>query len=376
MKILFLTPWYPSDEIPHRGIFVRDQATALAEKHDVLLIASWTDYNRFGFWSYAIRESTWKGLREFRVIIRRSLPVYNQLHYFFVSYRTTMRIIRDFNPDIIHGNIAYPGALWTWRVHHTLGKPFILTDHLSRLSMHFRKPLYKPLTLFALRKANRLVAVSPAAAEDMKKYGLRSIEVVPNLIDASAFPLASPPNELPWRIGFLGNLNTDIKGLDVLLEALSGTSADFRLRIGGGGRLLESYKQLASELGISEKCSFSGMIRPESVPAFLSELHFFISPSRSESFGIAIAQAMACGLPVVCTRSGGPESFVTAGTGMLVPVGDAGELRAGIERMAAEYSSYNREKIREYALREFSATAFVTRIEKIYREVMRETVNG
>jgi glycosyltransferase involved in cell wall biosynthesis len=376
MRILFLTPWYPSAEIPHRGIFVRDQAAALAEKHEVLLIASWTDYSRFGLWSCRFTESRWKNLREFRLIIRRSLPVYNQLHYFIVSYRAAIKTGKDFNPDIIHGNIAYPGAFWTWLVARALGKPFIVTDHLSRLSMHFRKPLYKTLTVFAMRKAKRLIAVSQAAAADMMKHGLRPVDVVPNVIDISSFQPASPPKTLPWRVGFLGNVNTDIKGLDLLLRAMSRTSLNFHLLIGGGGSLLESYRKLASELGIAEKCSFSGMIRPESVPAFLSELHFFVSSSRSESFGIAIAQAMACGLPVVCTRSGGPESFVTPSCGILVPAGDEEELRAGIERMVAEYHSFNKETIREYVMKELSVPAFVSRMERIYQEVTAESLTG
>jgi hypothetical protein len=59
-----------------------------------------------------------------------------------------------------------------------------------------------------------------------------------------------------------------------------------------------------------------------------------------------------------------------------VPAGDEEELRAGIERMAAEYNSFNKETIREYVMKELSVPAFVTRMERIYQEVTAESLTG
>ena len=75
----------------------------------------------------------------------------------------------------------------------------------------------------------------------------------------------------------------------------------------------------------------------------------FVLPSFYDSFGIALIEAMACGLPVVATRCGGPEDIVDPAVGRLVAVGDAEDLAAGILAVLENYDRYDREAIRQQA---------------------------
>ncbi len=367
MKILFLTPWYPDEKNPNHGIFIRDQAVALSSQHQVTVISSKVNYTKFGLRTFTIKESTFQNVKEYRLVINRSLPIYNQLNFFLISARVTAKVASQCKPDIIHGNIGYPGGFWAWLVSRKINKPFIITEH-TFIYNNFRSIIHKKLTLFALRKAAAIITVSTNAANEIKKYVDSRVQIVPNIVDVSSYSIAPYPQGTV-AIGFLGSLSTSKKGLDVLLRVLSKTRKDFILYIGGAGAMSGAYKELANELDISAKCKFLGFVQPDEVPAYMNHLHFFVNTSRFESFGIAIVEAMASGLPAVCFDNGGPSDFVNQTNGVLVENQDEEKLKKAFEWMIENYQNYNREKIRASVVNQFSKETFLSGINKIYQEV-------
>ena len=367
MKILFLTPWYPDEKNPNHGIFIRDQAIALSSQHEVIVISSKIDYTKFGLKTFDVKQSSFQNVKEYRLVVNRSLPIYNQLNYFLISTQVAAEVAKQWKPDIIHGNIGYPGTFWSWLVSKRVGKPFIITEH-TFIYNNFRSVVHKKLMLFALRKASTVITVSTSAAKEIKKYVNRHIEVVPNIVDVDNYSIAPYPQS-PTVIGFLGSMSAK-KGLDVLLRALSKTDKDFILHIGGGGTMFDTYKKLAKDLGIFSKCRFFGFIKPTDVPAFMNQLHFFVNTSLFESFGIAIVEAMVSGLSVVCYDNGGPSDFVDEANGVLVKNQDEEKLLNAIEWMTENYQTYDREKIRASVVERFSAKAFVMKMNVVYQKVI------
>jgi glycosyltransferase involved in cell wall biosynthesis len=369
MKILFLTPWYPDERQKNHGIFVQQQAAAIARLHQVVVISSKVDYASFGFCKYSVNESQFQNVKEYRVMIRRSLPVYNQINYFIVSTWIALKIANKFKPDLIHGNIGYPGGFWSWLVSRFLRIDYIITEHTLVVN-NFRSFFHKRITLFALRRARALITVSSSAAKLLKQYTNRNVVVVPNMIIPDKFSINPFPKGVV-RIGFLGGLHSQrhVKGLDVLLRCLSKIEDDFICVIGGDGSMKSYYTELASQLGIEAKCKFVGAVLPEEVPSFMNGLHFFVNPSRFESFGIAIIEAMASGLPVVCFANGGPEDFVDARSGVLVENQNEGQLLKSVEWMIENYKTFDRDKVRNSVSEKFSDKAFVDRIDKVYSEL-------
>lgn len=307
-------------------------------------------------------------VREYRVVMHRSLPMINQFNYLLLSVWIACKVAKSFRPDIIHGNIAYPGGIWSYCVSKLISKPFVISDHTSRFTDNFRSLFHRTLTLFALRRAKKVIAVSTWAAQEIENILHRSVEIVPNLIHVNEYSVSTVRDPV-IQIGFLGGLSSEIhrKGLDLLLKAIAPVRKDFVLHIGGAGRYLEYYKELARTEGIFERCRFHGFV--QSVPDFMSKLHFFVSSSRIEAFGMVIVEAMASGLPVVTTSSGGPADFMDDECGVLVASDDTGQLRNAVERMMDEYKTFDRNTIRMKALTRFSPEAFLERIEKLYREL-------
>jgi glycosyltransferase involved in cell wall biosynthesis len=207
-------------------------------------------------------------------------------------------------------------------------------------------------------------------ANEVNQFVKRDVVVVPNIVETERFDVAPYLESKITQIGFLGTLNQPVKGLEILLRAVAKLKTNFVLHVGGSGKLLQSYKALATELGIEQKCSFYGFVLPKDVPAFMSRLHFFVCSSRSETFCVALAEAMAAGRPVVSTRCGGPEEFVDDSNGMLVNVEDVTSLQHGIEQMILNYKNYNSTSISRSVNERFSEASFLLRIEAVYSNVI------
>jgi len=369
MKILMVTPWYPDDRNPNSGVFIRTQAQALTRAgHDVIVVSSKINYAAFGILACAIQHSTTEGVQEYRIAIRKSFPLYNQLNMIFVSILHAVKIARAFKPQVIHASIGYPGAIWGWALGKILRVPFVITEH-TRITNNFRSKLHRKLTIFGLKRAKAVIAVSRSLAKEIELYVKKDVAVIPNTIDVSRFKgSTSSPSAIP-QIGFLGGMNTPVKGLDILLHALAKTSTECMLHIGGSGILLQQYKQLAITLNITDKCRFYGFIPYDDVPSFIARMNFVVCSSRYETFCVSLIETMACGKPVIATRCGGPEEFVTPQNGVLVDKENPEKLAEALTWMIAHYRDYDEAAIKRYVNERFSEQAFVEKITALYRGV-------
>ena len=201
------------------------------------------------------------------------------------------------------------------------------------------------------RGASCTVAVSEALRTDIiHSTPLRASasRVIHNGIDCAAFQRPRR-DELRQRfgwaasdlvIGCLGNIRP-AKGYDILLAA----AVQMRERVPGvriviagqpgRGDLYDRLQQMRTELGLQETVQFIGFI--DDPAGFLANLDLFMLSSVTEGFSIATIQAMAAGLPVLVTQSGGPQEIVTHGVnGWMVPPGDPDSLAAAVARLAAD----------------------------------------
>jgi glycosyltransferase involved in cell wall biosynthesis len=137
------------------------------------------------------------------------------------------------------------------------------------------------------------------------------------------------------------------KGCDVAIRAFAQLRSQhplLRLIMAGDGSQREALRALAAHLRVSDGIHFSGHVPNHELPAFYNACTVFLYPTLAvESFGIAVAEAMACGRPVVASRRGGIRTSIDdQETGLLVPVGDAAALARATARLLADPSSRER----------------------------------
>lgn len=187
------------------------------------------------------------------------------------------------------------------------------------------------------KRARRLVVLT----EHMRRhfiangYPQEHITCIPNLI---RLPPHAPHRALhtPPVIGAMGRLVPE-KGFDQLIRALQtlkNTGTDFRAHIAGEGDGHAALQTLAIELGVDGHIQWDGWVRDKA--AFMRKLDVLCVPSREESFGLVVLEAMAHGVPVVATDTPGPSSIITPlKDGMLVPQGNNAALAGTLQQVLA-----------------------------------------
>jgi glycosyltransferase involved in cell wall biosynthesis len=372
MNILILTHSFPDVNHKWRGTFIEEQARALSTRHKITIVYFKIDYLHFNpFQRYSFKKTINSEFIFYEVTINKSIPIITQFKYLINTYTFLNREIFSKNkPDIIHSHLSWPAGFLSAIIKKTKGIPNVLTEH-SRIKMYFRTFIHKFCVTYALQKCTALISVSASLKTEISQYCNRNIIVIHNLVDTVNFEISLSRKDQVINIGFLGGLNNTNKGLDLLLKSVSMIKRkDIILHIGGNGILLDSYKKMSKDLGIEHNCIFWGEILRSNIKNFYSGLDIFVLPSRYETFGIVLIEAMASGLPVIATKCGGPEDIVTPSTGILIMKDNPEELSNAITYIADNMESFNKVTIRNYATETFGSSVFVEKITQVYHNIL------
>lgn len=264
----------------------------------------------------------------------------------------------DDAPDILHAHYAFPFALVHEYAAGVLARrgprpSTVVTLHGSDTTLLASDPCYKDIVRDALQTADAVTAVSKAlAAESREIFGLeREIAVVPNFVDTEWFHPNRPPHPAVAAAREAGEAAVlvvsnfrPVKRVDVAVRAFAHIAAQrpARLLLAGQGPELAATMALAAELGLAERVVSLGL--EVGIEGLYPGADLLLSPSDHESFGLAILEALACGVPVAATAVGGvPEVLGSeGGHARLAPAGDAAALGAaglalleGVDREAA-----------------------------------------
>lgn len=214
-------------------------------------------------------------------------------------------------------------------VHHPLAEETGLTAaEAGRLAASERA---------ALGAARRVVATSAPTAAALARYGVeprRCVVVEPGTDPAPRARGSGAAIPVLLAVATL----TPRKGHALLIEALAGLrDRAWRLECVGSDQrdaaTAAALRARADALGLSDRIDFRGETGPEALAAAYDRADLFVSPSLYEGYGMALAEALARGLPVVATRTGAAAALVGEDAGLLVPPGDGAALRGALARL-------------------------------------------
>jgi glycosyltransferase involved in cell wall biosynthesis len=178
-------------------------------------------------------------------------------------------------------------------------------------------PLLTPVIRHVWRHAKPVIAKCAGEIEMIKSLD-NSIEVkfIPNGVDLNIFrPGPGIPNNEQFRVICVARL-IERKGQHHLIQAvkrLSDSGVDVLLSLVGAGDSKREYENLARSLGVHDRIRFVGYIPREEISDFYKTAQVFVLPSYNEGMSLAVLEAMAVGLPVVVTRTGGTAELVEQG---------------------------------------------------------------
>jgi N-acetyl-alpha-D-glucosaminyl L-malate synthase BshA len=252
-------------------------------------------------------------------------------------------VVRDHGLQLIHAHYAIPHATSAWIAREMLEDQdksvrIITTLHGTDITLVGQDPSFQPITKFSIERSDGLSAVSEyLRKETYKAFGCSTcaVEVIPNFVDPAVYDRALYPPLLREQVGnkrkimiHVSNFRPVKRVRDIVrIFARVQRELPSALVMVGDGPDRGAAEQEARDLGVAEHVYFLGKL--DAVAPLLASADLFLLPSESESFGLSALEALACGVPVVCSNAGGLPEVVRDGvTGSLRPVGD-------VEAMAA-----------------------------------------
>lgn len=282
-----------------------------------------------------------------------------------LGYFEARKIIKKEKKILLWGMMASQGSIAAYFMKKAQPNiPFLLTlqeGDPEQYLMHGRWGLMGFWIRRIVKSADYIQVISSYLKDFASKMGAKSeIEVVPNGVDIKKFSHVYLESELV-KIRSSLNIGSNTKiivtasrlvhknAVDVLIKAINKLvdgGEDIVCLIAGHGGKQEELKNLAKDLGISEKIKFLGNVGHEDLPKYFAISDVFVRASRSEGLGSAFLEAMAAGLPVIATEVGGiPDFLKDRETGLFVKVNDEADLAQKIKELL--YNNYLREQIIE-----------------------------
>lgn len=389
LRVLVLTHGYPNDLFPTFGVWIAHPTKLLAERVETQVVAPvpycpplpnigpLKEYVRFREVARA-EQRDGVDVAHPRYLTGPGHTLYPQRAALFErGVRSTVARIRETFPfDLIHAHFTYPDAAAAHRLAQRYHVPFVITEHAPWTQASYADSHVRREALAAARDAASILAVSETVRATIAAFGIDThhVRVVPVGVDASLFVPGRREDRRGDQILFVGWPNFN-KGIDVLLQAmaqLKQSGAPGRLLLAGGSyyrdtRLQEErLHQLADSLGLGDRVAFVGWQPQEEVARLMAESAVLVLPSRAESFGAVLVEALACGTPVVATRCGGPEEIVRDDVGLLVPTEDVAELAGAISDVLKNPNRYDPQRLRDYAVHRFGWDGIVDEIHSAY----------
>jgi len=361
MRILHIYKDYPpilGGIENHVQLLAQGQAAA---GHDVTVLVT----NPAGHRTTVTREQGVRVIRAGRLATVASTPLSLALPWQLLHQR----------PDVVHLHYPYPvGEVCQWLLRR--GRVTVLTYHADIVRQASILRLYKPLLRRVLRRVDAIVIGSPPmrggaflgehqaklrlipygiplarfqaerSETDLARLRARLAIAFPSATTTSAAEAASehaapalsaPRSPAPPLLLFVGRLRY-YKGLDWLIRALPQINA--RLVVVGIGPMQAEWRALARELGVTDQVAWLGEAPDADLPALYHLADLFVLPAShsSEAFGLVQVEAMAAGVPSVCTELGTGTSYVNQDgvTGRVVPPRDPDALAAAINELLAD----------------------------------------
>ncbi|MEV0650290.1 glycosyltransferase [Phytomonospora sp. NPDC050363] len=322
--VAIITPWYPNSQSPFGGAFVQAMVAATAPGCDRVTVFHcdpWKlrDESRLPAVEKAHKRLMKRALRSVPDVAGAELvyvpvpltgrPSFAERAH---SYAENLRLALGGQPipaDVVHAHVGLRGGFVALdnarpdaRVH--------VTEHSTFLDQVLAQPDSREMYGEVLRRCTSFNAVGDPVREPLAEAfpeQAAKIGLIPNAIDFGP-KRAEPVRELR-RWLYLGSL-IERKGVGLLVEAFAtchDKDPDLRLTIVGEGVLGAELTARVAELGLSDVVDFTGSIPPAEALRMIATHDLLVHPSRLETFGMTIVEAIAAGTPILVTRSGGPQ---------------------------------------------------------------------
>ena len=376
MNVLHLLSWFPTPDDPTLGNFCVRMIDALPEDcHSIILsVCDGKDMTK----SFEVKEIPGAHHTHVQIYIRP--PKINAIRKLKMlrMYQYGLKYIKKhfFKPDLIHLHVTYPlgqvALLWK----KLFGYKYVLTEHWTIYQPQNKDVLVGKLKKKIVKIANNAELIMPVSLDlqrCMVGHGVNNrFQVIYNLVNTDIFRLGSTQTENKKHILHISTLRDEAKnfsGILRVIERLRQQRDDFELHVIHDYEAPE-FKAFVKEHHLEDCVIFHGKKTSAEVARAYQQADFFVLFSNFENLPCVIVEAFASGVPVLSTSVGGIAEILSPERGILIPQGDEDALLLGINQLLDHSSEYDREAIRNYAIKTFAAQNIGQQIFEAYKEVV------
>jgi len=381
MKVLFISSWYPTENNPNFGIFVKEHASAIqSTENEIKVLAILTEQSHLFF---NIIENVYvdecgietieiRILTRFKNLVYHLVPLQNRIAYYYYK-----KLIQNtFSPDIVHSNVVFPAGMIGDFISKKLRKPHILTEHWSKIGGILKKPYLSLLAKKSYKNTAKILPVSEFLKNNMMSLlpSLKSekFQIIANVINSNTFSYKqknNPENEIHFcAIATWATKKEPDKKPELFIEALAKVQKDIEKKIiltmvGGGDRLNELL-QLCKKYDLNTE--FTGYQAKANIATILQNSDYYIHASTIETFGVVIVEALMTGTPVICSNVGALPELINESNGILCE-NTIDEWVVGIKK--ALISKFNSKQISDDTGSRFSLESIGNQINDVYNRL-------
>jgi len=318
-----------------------------------------------------------------------NVPEYPLFHYQPYELALSSKLVdmvKLYKIELLHVHYAIPHAYAGYMAKQMLKNeginlPMITTLHGTDITLVGNHPFYKPAVTFSINKSDYVTSVSQSLKDDtLKLFKIKNkIKVIPNFIELDKVkkdPLAPCHRSVMAKeneriITHISNFRK-VKRIPDIIKIFYNIQKEMpaKLMMVGDGPEKEKAEALCVELGIHDKVIFFGNSNEIDKILLLTDL--FLLPSETESFGLAALEAMACGVPVISSNSGGlPEVNFDGYSGYLSNVGDVDEMAANAIKILKDDAVLNEFKANALEVaKKFDIKNILPKYEALYQRAI------
>ena len=273
--------------------------------------------------------------------------------------------------DIIHSHGSILSGTLSYLLSKKLKVPFIITEHQGPFSMTSDSYWKLLWTSFIMQKADAVLTVSDHLKQEILNSGIRpkKIIVTYNPVDTDLF-IQKTNTEITHNILFVGRLDNFKGGLRCVkaFEKITEKHPKYTFTIVGDGEDYAPIKNYIEGKAFKEKIVLKGSLSKAKIAKEMQRADFFVFPSRHESFGLVIAEAISCGLPVIVGNQTASKEYVSKDCGLLVPPDDVDAMATAMEQLISTFTAYNANAMHKQMVADFGFEAFGKKLKFIYEE--------
>jgi N-acetyl-alpha-D-glucosaminyl L-malate synthase BshA len=336
-------------------------------------------------YSFPVRLGTFNTNVFYHEVAVNDYPLFDYPPYELVLSSKLVDVVEHEKLDLLHVHYAIPHASAAYMARNILEKkgikiPYITTLHGTDITLVGKDPSFESVITFAINESDAVTAVSESLKADTLEYFdiKNEINVIPNFIRMEHY---DKPNDPEIRskyakanekiICHISNFRP-VKRIEDILHVFKkiNEKKPSQLLLVGDGPERFRLEAMCRELGICSRVKYLGKLRDTSEVLAISDL--FMLTSEKESFGVSALEAMASGVPVISTNTGGlPEVNICGESGYTSDVGDIEDMFKNSMKILE-----SKESIREYGNRakEIAGKYDISKVLPIYEELYKSLI--